>query len=69
MKSPRKHVVCDMSAIELGLAVFEQGDDFADGIIAFSGASLGAAEFVSFDKEAVSTLKAQRKKARLLGQK
>lgn len=62
-----KNVVCDMPAIELGLTVFEQGGDFADGIITFSGASLGGTEFVSFDKKAVATLKAQRKKARLLG--
>lgn len=64
-----KNVVCDMPAIELGLAIFEQGGDFADGIIAFSGASLGATEFVSFDKKAINALKAQRKKVRLLGQK
>lgn len=38
-------------------------------IIAFSEASLGATEFVSFDEKAVNALKAQRKKARLLGQK
>ncbi|OQW38841.1 MAG: DNA-binding protein [Proteobacteria bacterium SG_bin4] len=62
-----KNVVCEMPAIELGLAAFEQGGDFADGIIAFSGASLGGAELVSFDKKAVAVLKAQRKKARLLG--
>lgn len=69
MKSSHKHVACNMPAIELGLAVFEQGGDFADGIIAFSGTSLGAVEFVSFDKKVVSALKTQRKKAHLLGQK
>jgi len=63
-----KNVVCDMPVIELGLSVFEQGGDFADGIIAFSGASLGAAEFVSFDKKVVNTLKAQHRN-RLLDQK
>lgn len=62
-----KNVVCDMPAVEMGLAVFEQGGDFADGIIAFSGLSLGATEFVSFDRNAVTALKAQRKKACLLG--
>jgi predicted nucleic-acid-binding protein len=62
-----KNVMCDMPTVEAGLAVLEQGGDFADGVIAFSGLSLGAAEFVSFDKNAVATLKAQRKKARLLG--
>ena len=34
--------------------------------IAFEGARLGADEFVSFDKQAVSILKAQGKRARLL---
>ena len=62
-----KNVVCDMPTIEAGIAVLEQGGDFADGVIAFSGLSLGATEFVSFDKNAVAILKAQRKKARLLG--
>jgi len=62
-----KNVVCDMPTVEVGLAVLEQGGDFADGVIAFAGLSLGATEFVSFDKNAVATLKAQRKKARLLG--
>lgn len=61
-----KNVVCDMPTVEAGIAVLEQGGDFADGVIAFSGLSLGATEFVSFDKNAVAILKAQRKKARLL---
>jgi predicted nucleic-acid-binding protein len=62
-----KNVVCDMPTVEAGLAILEQGGDFADGFIAFAGLSLGATEFVSFDKNAVTMLKAQRKKARLLG--
>jgi predicted nucleic-acid-binding protein len=62
-----KNVVCDMPTVEAGLAVLEQGGDFADGVIAFAGLSLGATEFVSFEKNAVVALKAQRKKARLLG--
>jgi predicted nucleic-acid-binding protein len=44
-------------AIEAGLALLDQGGDFADGVIAFEGASLGADAFASFDKEAVSLLK------------
>ena len=63
-----KNVVCDMPAVEMGLAILEQGGDFADGVIAFAGLSLGATEFVSFDRNAVATLKAQRKKARLLSE-
>lgn len=43
-------MVCDMPAVELGLAALEQGGDFADGVIAFVGLSLGATEFVSFTK-------------------
>jgi predicted nucleic-acid-binding protein len=62
-----KNVVCDMPTVEAGLAILEQGGDFADGVIAFAGLSLGATEFVSFEKNAVVALKAQRKKARLLG--
>jgi predicted nucleic-acid-binding protein len=61
-----KNVVCDMPTVEAGLSVLEQGGDFADGAIAFSGLELGGIEFVSFDSKAVKKLKAQRKKARLL---
>jgi predicted nucleic-acid-binding protein len=61
-----KNVVCDLPAVEAGLALLYQGYDFADGAIAFSGRGLGANEFVSFDKAAVSALKAQHIKARLL---
>lgn len=61
-----RNVICDIPAVEMGLATLEQGGDFADGIIAFAGLNLGATEFVSFDRNTVATLKAQRKKARLL---
>ena len=44
-------------AIEAGLALLSDGGDFADGIIAFEGASLGATRFASFDKDAVRRLK------------
>ena len=63
-----KNVVCDMPAVEMGLAILEQGGDFADGVIAFAGLNLGATEFVLFDRNAVATLKAQRKKAHLLSE-
>jgi predicted nucleic-acid-binding protein len=53
-------------AVEAGLAVLDQGGDFADGAIAFEGHWLGAEEFVSFDKQAVSLLRSQGRKARLL---
>jgi predicted nucleic-acid-binding protein len=59
-------VVTHLPAVETGLAVLDQGGDFADGVIAYEGAWLGAQEFVSFDKQAVKLLKAQGKRARLL---
>jgi len=60
------NVVTHLPAVEAGLAVLDQGGDFADGAIAFEGLLLGADEFVSFDKQAVKLLKAQGKSARLL---
>ena len=60
------NVITNRSAVEAGLAFLEAGGDFADGIIAYEGHWLGAEEFVSFDKEAVSLLKSQGKRARLL---
>jgi predicted nucleic-acid-binding protein len=60
------NVELDRPAIEAGLEVLEAGGDFADGVIAYEGHWLGAEEFVSFDKQAVSLLKSQGKRARLL---
>jgi predicted nucleic-acid-binding protein len=48
------------------LEVLEAGGDFADGAIAFEGHWLGGKEFVSFDKQAVTLLRAQGQEARLL---
>jgi len=59
-------VIVDRSSVQAGLEVLDAGGDFADGVIAHEGAWLGADEFVSFDKMAVSLLKSQGKKARLL---
>ncbi len=53
-------------AAEAGLAALEAGGDFADGVIAFEGAWLGADVFVSFDKKAVRLLEANGSLARLL---
>lgn len=44
-------------AVEAGLALLDQGGDFADGIIAFEGAGLGGATFATFDKDAARRLK------------
>jgi len=61
-----QNVVTNRLAVEAGLDLLDQGGDFADGAIAYEGEWLGAEEFVSFDKKAVSLLKSQGKRARLL---
>jgi predicted nucleic-acid-binding protein len=61
-----QNVVTNRLAVEAGLDLLDQGGDFADGVIAYEGEWLGAEEFVSFDKKAVSLLKSQGKRARLL---
>ena len=60
------NVQMNRPAVEAGLALFEAGGDFADGVIAYEGNWLGAETFVSFDKQAVALLKAEGKTARLL---
>lgn len=60
------NVVMNRPAVEAGLGVMDAGGDFADGAIAYEGNWLGAEEFVSFDKQAVSLLRSQGRKARLL---
>jgi predicted nucleic-acid-binding protein len=59
-------VVTNQPAVEAGLELLETGGDFADGAVAYEGYWLGAEEFVSFDKQAVSLLRSQGKRARLL---
>jgi len=61
-----ENVVMNQPAVEAGLEVLEKGGDFADGAIAYEGYWLGAEHLVSFDKKAVSLLKSQGKRARLL---
>ena len=61
-----ENVVMNRPVVEAGLELLEKGGDFADGAIAYEGRWLGAEEFVSFDKQAVSLLKSQGKRARLL---
>ncbi len=61
-----RNVVVDRPAVEWGLAALEAGGDFADGVIAFDGAALGADTFVSFDRKAVSVLEAHGRRAKLL---
>jgi len=50
-------VTCDRQALDAGLAVLGRGGDFADGIIAHSGAALGGDTFVSFDRQAARILR------------
>lgn len=61
------NVVLNRAAVEAGLRVHDAGGDFADGVIAFEGQSLGAETFVSFDKQAVKLLEGQGVPAKLLG--
>ena len=60
------HVIVNRLAVEAGLSALDAGGDFADGVIAYEGNWLGAEEFVSFDTKAVSILKSQGSRARLL---
>jgi len=61
-----RNLVVNRPAVEAGLAVFEAGGDFADGIIAYDGSFLGGETFVSFDKKAVRILMEQGRSAQLL---
>jgi len=61
------NVAVDRPAVEAGLALLLQGGDFADGVIAFEGASLGGETFLSFDKYAVKQLQSLGREALLLG--
>ena len=60
------NVVTNRPAVEAGLAFLDTGGDFADGAIAYEGEWLGAEEFVSFDRKAVTLVTQQGKQARLL---
>jgi predicted nucleic-acid-binding protein len=61
-----RNLVVNRPATEAGLSVLEAGGDFADGVIAYEGAWLGAETFVSFDKKAVSLLNRRGRRARVL---
>ncbi len=60
------NVAMNRPGVEAGLSLLKAGGDFADGVIAYEGSWLGADEFLSFDAEAVSLLRSQGKRARLL---
>jgi len=61
------NVAVNRPAVDAGLAVLDQGGDFADGVIVYEGKRLGAETFVSFDKKAVKLALAAGGAARLLG--
>lgn len=50
------NIKVDAQAVEAGLALLEEGGDFADGAIAHEGQWLGGETFVSFDRGAVGLL-------------
>jgi predicted nucleic-acid-binding protein len=50
------NVATDITAVEVGLHIHMAGGDFADGVIASAGASMGADTFVSFDRRAVNRI-------------
>lgn len=61
-----ENVVLDRPTVDAGLAQLDAGGDFADGVVAFEGAWLGAETFVSFDRRAVRLMEARGVAARLL---
>jgi predicted nucleic-acid-binding protein len=61
------NVSMDRLAVEEGLALLDAGGDFADGVIAFEGRSLGGETFMSFDKAAVRLLQARGEPADIPG--
>jgi predicted nucleic-acid-binding protein len=61
-----ENVAVNRPAVDAGLSMLKAGGDFADGLIAYEGAWLGGDTFVSFDKQAVSMLSDQGKRAKLL---
>ena len=60
------NVAVNRLAADAGLAILNQGGDFADGLIAHEGNWLGGETFVSFDKKAVSLIAKQGQQAKLL---
>lgn len=60
------NVTVNRSAVDAGLAVLNEGGDFADGLIAYEGNWLGGKTFVSFDRRAVSLIAKQGQQAKLL---
>jgi predicted nucleic-acid-binding protein len=60
------NVAVNRPAADAGLAILNEGGDFADGLIAYEGNWLGGETFVSFDQKAVSLVLKQGQRAKLL---
>ena len=60
------NVTVSRPAVDAGLAVFEAGGDFADGLIAHEGYWLGGEVFASFDKNAIALIARQGQRTLLL---
>lgn len=60
------NVEMNRPAVEAGLSLLDGGGDFADGAISYEGEWLGGEMFVSFDRKAVTLLKAQGRAAQML---
>ena len=60
------NVVVNRGAADAGLAMLDDGGDFADGVIAHEGRALGADCLVSFDRQAAKLLTARGEAVRLL---
>lgn len=54
----RGNVETDTIVVEAGLRVLDAGGDFADGVMASTGAQMGAEHFISFDRKAVARVNA-----------
>lgn len=53
------NVVIDRQALEAGLIFVRNNRDFADGVIAHEGRSMGGETFATFDKKAVALITSQ----------
>lgn len=52
-------IIVNRACVEAGLAVFQAGGDFADGVIAFEGKTLNNGVFCTFDRKAAHILREQ----------
>lgn len=60
-----ENVAIDGEAVEAGLALLDDGGDFADAVIAHEGRWLGGETFLSFDRKAVRLLEVRGEQARV----